>query len=35
MGRYEEIFQRSIKDPGGFWGEAAKAIFSESVAPVS
>jgi propionyl-CoA synthetase len=26
MGRYEEIFQRSIKDPGGFWGEAAKAI---------
>ena len=26
MGRYEEIFQRSIKDPNGFWGEAAEAI---------
>lgn len=26
MGKYEEIFQRSIKDPEGFWGEAAEAI---------
>jgi propionyl-CoA synthetase len=26
MGRYEELFQRSIKDPEGFWGEAAQAI---------
>src|SRR6266508_2229803 len=26
MGRYEELFQRSIKDPEGFWGDAAKAI---------
>jgi propionyl-CoA synthetase len=26
MGKYDEIFQRSIKDPAGFWGEAAEAI---------
>lgn len=26
MGRYEEVFQRSIEDPVGFWGEAAEAI---------
>ncbi len=26
MGKYEEIFNRSIKDPSGFWGEAAEAI---------
>jgi len=26
MGRYEEIFVRSIRDPQGFWGEAAGAI---------
>lgn len=26
MERYEEVFQRSIKDPEGFWGEAAEAI---------
>lgn len=26
MGRYEEIFQRSVKDPVGFWEEAAEAI---------
>ena len=26
MGRYEEIFARSIRDPQGFWGEAAGAI---------
>jgi len=26
MGRYEEVFQRSIEDPAGFWGEAAEAI---------
>lgn len=26
MGAYEEVFQRSIKDPAGFWGEAAELI---------
>ncbi len=26
MGRYEETFRRSVTDPDGFWGEAAKAI---------
>ncbi|NTV53977.1 MAG: propionyl-CoA synthetase, partial [Syntrophaceae bacterium] len=26
MGRYNELFQRSIKDPNGFWGDAAQAI---------
>ncbi|MCL4477098.1 MAG: propionyl-CoA synthetase [Nitrospirae bacterium] len=26
MGKYDEIFQRSIKDPNGFWGEAAEAV---------
>src|SRR5512140_2664079 len=26
MGKYEEIFKRSIEDPEGFWGEAAEAI---------
>ncbi len=26
MGKYDEIFQRSIKDPEGFWGDAAKDI---------
>ena len=26
MGRYEEAFRRSLADPEGFWGEAAKAI---------
>jgi len=26
MGRYEEIFSRSIQDPEGFWAEAAEAI---------
>jgi propionyl-CoA synthetase len=26
MGRYEAIFERSIQDPQGFWGEAAGAI---------
>ena len=26
MGKYSEVFQRSIKDPNGFWGEAAEAI---------
>src|SRR5512135_1984893 len=26
MGKYEEIFRRSIKDPAAFWGEAAGAI---------
>jgi propionyl-CoA synthetase len=26
MGRYGEVFERSIRDPKGFWGEAAEAI---------
>jgi propionyl-CoA synthetase len=26
MGKYEELFRRSISDPEGFWGEAAEAI---------
>ena len=26
MGRYEELFQRSIKDPEGFWADAAQGI---------
>ncbi len=26
MGRYEDIFKRSISDPEGFWGEAAESI---------
>lgn len=26
MGRYEFVFQESISDPNGFWGEAANAI---------
>ncbi len=26
MGRYEELFTKSITDPKGFWGEAAEAI---------
>jgi propionyl-CoA synthetase len=26
MGRYDDIFQRSINDPAGFWGEAARDI---------
>lgn len=26
MGKYEDVFQRSIQDPSGFWGEAAQAI---------
>ena len=26
MGRYAEVFERSIKDPEGFWGEAAESI---------
>ena len=26
MGRYQEEFRRSLQDPEGFWGEAAKAI---------
>jgi propionyl-CoA synthetase len=26
MGRYEEVFQKSIQDPAGFWGKAAEAI---------
>ncbi|MEW6486525.1 MAG: propionyl-CoA synthetase [Thermodesulfobacteriota bacterium] len=26
MGRYDEVFRRSLQDPNGFWGEAAEAI---------
>ena len=26
MGRYAEAFDRSLADPEGFWGEAAKNI---------
>ncbi len=26
MGRYDEIFERSITDPAGFWADAAEAI---------
>ncbi|MGH8834190.1 MAG: propionyl-CoA synthetase [Actinomycetes bacterium] len=26
MGRYAEVFDRSITDPGGFWADAARAI---------
>lgn len=26
MGRYAEAFRRSLTDPDGFWGDAAKAI---------
>jgi propionyl-CoA synthetase len=26
MGKYEDIFQRSIKDPEGFWADAAESI---------
>jgi propionyl-CoA synthetase len=26
MGKYQDIFDRSIRDPQGFWGEAAEAI---------
>jgi propionyl-CoA synthetase len=25
-GRYDDVFRRSVTDPAGFWGEAAKAI---------
>ncbi|MBI5014225.1 MAG: propionyl-CoA synthetase [Deltaproteobacteria bacterium] len=26
MGRYDEVFRKSVEDPAGFWGEAAEAI---------
>ncbi len=26
MGKYEQIFKKSMEDPNGFWGEAAEAI---------
>src|SRR5512134_2820445 len=26
MGRYDQLFQQSINDPEGFWGEAARDI---------
>jgi propionyl-CoA synthetase len=26
MGRYDEVYRRSLSDPAGFWGEAAEAI---------
>ncbi|RMG33821.1 MAG: propionyl-CoA synthetase [Gammaproteobacteria bacterium] len=30
MGRYQEIYERSLNDPEGFWGEAAEALVWES-----
>jgi propionyl-CoA synthetase len=29
MGRYQEMYRRSLEDPEGFWGEAAEAIHWE------
>lgn len=29
MGRFDELYQRSIRDPDGFWGEAAEALHWE------
>ncbi|MGV1005342.1 MAG: propionyl-CoA synthetase [Candidatus Nanopelagicales bacterium] len=26
MGRYEQVYQRSLSDPVGFWGQAAEAV---------
>jgi propionyl-CoA synthetase len=26
MGRYDDVYHRSLSDPEGFWGEAAEAI---------
>ena len=26
MGRYEDVFRRSLTDPAGFWGEAARGV---------
>ncbi len=26
MGKYQEVFNRSVQDPAGFWGEAAESI---------
>src|SRR5271165_775888 len=26
MGRYEDVFRRSLSDPAGFWGEAARGV---------
>ena len=26
MGKFDEIYQRSMSDPESFWGEAAEAI---------
>ena len=26
MGRYDDVFRRSIDDPAGFWAEAAAAV---------
>ena len=26
MGRYHDIYRRSLRDPAGFWGEAAEAV---------
>ena len=26
MGRYQEMYERSLRDPEGFWGEAAQAL---------
>ena len=33
MGRYTETFDRSLADPEGFWGEAAKASGAEFPQP--
>src|SRR6202050_3172722 len=33
MGRYAEVFNRSLADPEGFWGEAAKDIHWDRVPP--
>jgi propionyl-CoA synthetase len=29
MGKFDELYQRSIRDPEGFWGEAAEALHWE------
>ena len=26
MGRYDQVYRRSLEDPAGFWGEAAAAL---------
>ena len=29
MGKYDEMYRRSIEDPEGFWGEAAESLVWE------